>query len=218
MKIHPSLQRIRIRHRKDPAAAGFSAADLELALVQHRVTILVQPQVDLSTGELAGVETLARVIGADGRLVPPAEFIPLAERTGLIRPLGRRIFALACDAACQLAAAGRGDLRVAINLSPLQLADPAEVGILLGILAGSPVNPHQLEIEITETAAIRTSPRSIGNCSASAGSACRSRSTTSAPVSARSPTCWSSTSTGSRSTASSSRRSARAAVPAWPTR
>lgn len=146
-------RKIRLRPRAG-MPAGLSAAGLEKALAEHRVTIFVQPQVDLATGALVGVEALARIWGEDGRLIPPAEFIPPAERTGLMRPLGRRLFMLACEAARRLEAAGHGDLRVAINLSAKQLADPAEVGVLLGILAESGVRPGQLEVELTETCAI----------------------------------------------------------------
>jgi EAL domain-containing protein (putative c-di-GMP-specific phosphodiesterase class I) len=148
----------KIRLPRAGASAGLSAAGLEKALAEDRVKIVVQPQVDLATGSLVGVETLARIEGEDGRLIPPGEFIPLAEKTGLMRPLGRRLFALGCAAARRLEKAGRGDLRVAINLSAKQLADPAEVGVLLGILAESAARPGQLEVELTESCAIQSFP------------------------------------------------------------
>ena len=146
-------RKIRLLRRQ---AAGLSAAGLEKALAEDRVTIVVQPQIDLATGALVGVETLARIRGEDGRLIQPCEFIPLAERTGLMRPLGRRLFALACGAACRLEAAGHGDLRVAVNLSARQLADPAEIDVLLGILETSGARPRQLEVELTESAMIQS--------------------------------------------------------------
>jgi EAL domain-containing protein (putative c-di-GMP-specific phosphodiesterase class I) len=148
----------KIRLPRAGAPAGLSAAELEKALAEDRVTIVVQPQVDLATGSLVGVETLARIAGEDGRLIPPGEFIPLAEKTGLMRPLGRRLFALACAAARRLEKFGRGDLRVAINLSAKQLGDPAEVGLLLGLLAESGARPAQLEVELTESCAIQSFP------------------------------------------------------------
>lgn len=139
-----------------PREEGLTAAELEKALAENRVTIVVQPQVDLASGALLGVETLARLKATDGRLIPPALFIPLAERTGLMRPLGRRLFALACDAARTLAATGHRQLRVAVNLSARQLADPAEIDHLLALLQASGADPHQLEVELTESAAVRS--------------------------------------------------------------
>lgn len=135
--------------------AGMSLIELEKALAERRVTLLLQPQIDLATGSTSGVETLARIVGPGGELIGPAEFVPLAERSGLIRPLGRELFRLACEAARELAAAGHPDLRVAINLSVVQISDPEEVGILLAILAASGATPSQLEIELTESAAIQ---------------------------------------------------------------
>lgn len=131
-------------------------ADLERALAQDRVAIVLQPQVDLVTGGIVGVETLARLVDPSGALVSPAEFVPLAERTFFIRPLGRRLFALSCAAANRLAEAGHEDWRVAINLSAVQIADPAEVSALLAILAESGVDPRRIEVELTESAAIRS--------------------------------------------------------------
>lgn len=130
--------------------------DLERALAEDRFSILLQPQVDLEGGAIVAVEALARLQGEHGELISPAEFVPLAERTGFIRPLGRRLFALSCEAAGRLAAAGHGDCRVAINLSAVQVADPAEMGALLEILAASGVDPRRIEVELTESAAVRS--------------------------------------------------------------
>lgn len=146
-----SARRIRLQAHK-----GLGLAALEKAIADDRVSIVVQPQFDLVTGALLGVETLARLTDENGVEVLPAEFIPLAERTGLYRPLGRRLFHIACKAACQLAAIGRADVRVAINLSARQLSDPAEIDVLLGILASSGASPCQLEVELTESAAIKS--------------------------------------------------------------
>lgn len=149
----------RARHAADVRpggafVAGLGIADLVKALDEDRVSIVLQPQVELATGETIGFETLARVVGEDGELISPARFLPLAERTGLIRPLGRRLFALSCAAAASLETVGRSDLRVAINVSPIQAGDELEVGVLLDILRGSGVDPRRIEIELTESARI----------------------------------------------------------------
>ena len=143
-------------NRPTKKSTGLSRECIAKALAEDRVRILVQPQVDLATSEIRGIETLVRIEGEDGRMIGPSEFIDSAEKSGQIRPLGRRIFELACSAACRLAAAGRNDLRVAINLSVVQLADPQEVDCLLEILRLSGAAPQQLEIELTESAAIRS--------------------------------------------------------------
>lgn len=135
---------------------GLSREAIAKALAEDRVRILVQPQVDLTSNEIRGIETLVRIETEDGRMIGPGQFIDVAEKSGQIRPLGRRIFELACNAACRLAAMGRNDLRVAINLSVVQLADPQEVDCLLEILRLSGAAPQQLEIELTESAAIRS--------------------------------------------------------------
>lgn len=137
-----------------PAPGRLSIEDLQRALDEDRVTLLLQPQFDLQSGGICGVETLARMRSESGELISPAHFLPLAESTGFIRPLGRRLFQLACQAAKTLADEGWSDLRVAINLSAIQLANAKEIGDLLELLRQSEVLPTQIEIELTESAPV----------------------------------------------------------------
>jgi EAL domain-containing protein (putative c-di-GMP-specific phosphodiesterase class I) len=86
----------------------------------------------------------------NGRSIPPADFIPLAEETGLIVPLGEWVLRTACAEA----AAWPGDLKIAVNVSPLQFSD-ALVQTVVSALASSGLPAHRLELEVTEAVLIR---------------------------------------------------------------
>jgi len=124
---------------------------LRRALDAGEIAVRYQPQVDLATGEPVGVEALARWQDPRRGLVLPGEFVPLAEETGLIGPLGDRVLALACHDAAGWAAAGT-PVTVAVNLSPRQFAAPGLVARVSEALADSGLDPERLCLEITETA------------------------------------------------------------------
>jgi EAL domain-containing protein (putative c-di-GMP-specific phosphodiesterase class I) len=130
------------------------AAELRRALTAGEFRLLYQPIVELPDGRMTGVESLIRWTPPDGRVVSPADFIPVAEETGLIVELGAWII----DAVCAQAAAwrrthGPDALRsIAVNVSARQLLDPALPDVVAGALARHGVPPEQLTIEITETA------------------------------------------------------------------
>jgi diguanylate cyclase (GGDEF)-like protein len=110
-----------------------------------------QPFVNLSTGRVVGVEALVRWHHPQRGLLLPAEFIPVAEETGLIVPLGRWILEQACDAASQWQPADPARLlSVAVNLSPRQLHDTELVQVASDSLARTGLPPEALTIEITE--------------------------------------------------------------------
>ncbi|KFX69166.1 hypothetical protein TMS3_0117030 [Pseudomonas taeanensis MS-3] len=121
-----------------------------------RISIELQPQIDLRHRQVIGVEALARWRRKDGTMVPPAQFIPLAEATGYILPLGDLLLRLSMAAASQLAAAGYPQLRVAVNVSALQLLQPDFVKRFSCLLAAAGVVPAQMEVEITESVAMRS--------------------------------------------------------------
>ena len=124
--------------------------ELREALSRERLDIWFQPQFCLRTGKLSGAEALARWIRPDGSMVPPGDFIPLAEQTGLIKPLGelmlRRFFA----SAAQLRDQGL-DLRCSVNLSARNLVDPQTLSVLAKLLAGSGVPANRVVVELTES-------------------------------------------------------------------
>jgi diguanylate cyclase (GGDEF)-like protein len=110
-----------------------------------------QPQVASEDGSWLAVEALARMRGPDGRAISPAEFIPTAEDTGLILPLGEWVLNAACRAALRWSANGV-PLRVAVNVSSHQLRSGDLLEVVRGALAGSGLPAQRLELEITESA------------------------------------------------------------------
>ncbi|MCA1550605.1 EAL domain-containing protein [Bradyrhizobium sp. BRP19] len=106
-----------------------------------------QPLIDLASGRITGFEALVRWPHAERGMVSPAEFIPVAEDTGLINPLG----GLMLRRACLDAAAWPDDVRVAVNLSPLQFRSGNLLSMVTDALKHSGLAPRRLELEITET-------------------------------------------------------------------
>ena len=134
--------------------------DLRTALDQGQFHLAYQPQVDARTGRLASVEALIRWNHPQRGPVPPMDFIPLAESIGLIVPIGRCVLRMACEAAVQWQRAGHG-LRVAVNLSPLQLKDPDLVQTVVDVLAETGLAAQLLELEITESALMEDSAATL---------------------------------------------------------
>ncbi|HCZ16060.1 MAG TPA: bifunctional diguanylate cyclase/phosphodiesterase, partial [Candidatus Accumulibacter sp.] len=128
--------------------------DLREALQKQEFFLCYQPQVD-QAGRIVGAEALLRWRHQQRGLVTPAEFIPLAEETGLILPLGLWVLETACAQsavwAAQAGRAGRENFTVSVNVSARQLCQPNFVEQVLGVLASTAVNPHNLKLELTES-------------------------------------------------------------------
>ncbi|WP_179855610.1 bifunctional diguanylate cyclase/phosphodiesterase [Paractinoplanes atraurantiacus] len=120
------------------------AAALPAALAAGEFTLQYQPLVRLADGAVIGVEALAR-----WRRLEPRQFIAMAERTGVIHELGRSLLEQAGRAG-----AARADLRMSVNVSPVQLAAPGLVAAVAGILHRTGMPAERLQLEITETAAV----------------------------------------------------------------
>jgi diguanylate cyclase (GGDEF)-like protein len=131
--------------------------DLRTALSARQFELHYQPIVDLATNEVGGVEALIRWRHPEKGMVPPATFIPLAEQTGLIVPLGEWIIREACRTAAQWP----NDVRIAVNLSAAQFVNPGLVQVIASALANSGLSPHRLEIEITETLLLQDSESTL---------------------------------------------------------
>ncbi len=126
--------------------------ELRRALRQDELVVYYQPQVSLADGSLVGVEALVRWQHPERGLVPPMRFIPLAEETGLICPLGEQVVAKAAADVARLRAAGTALPRLAVNVSACQLRQPDVPRRLAELVRAAGADPAMLEIEITESA------------------------------------------------------------------
>jgi len=131
--------------------------DLRRALIAGELELHYQPVINIASGKISGLEALVRWQHPENGLVSPATFIPLAEETGLIVPIGEWVIRQACATAAQWPA----DLRIAVNLSPAQLRNPALPQMLVSALAASGLAPDRLELEITETVLLHDSAATL---------------------------------------------------------
>lgn len=130
--------------------------DLAEAIARGDIVVHYQPIVDLEAGSIVGVEALARWAHPDRGLVHPDRFIPFAEETGLIVPLGNWVLEQACRQARAWSQGPHSTLTVSVNVSPHQLHDPGFPAQLERVLADHQVDPGRLVLEITESVLIQT--------------------------------------------------------------
>jgi EAL domain-containing protein (putative c-di-GMP-specific phosphodiesterase class I)/DNA-binding NarL/FixJ family response regulator len=127
---------------------------LRRALAQGEFQVYYQPQVDIATGQIIGAEALVRWQNPDRGIISPADFIPLAEETGLIIPIGEWVLLSACAQTASWLAAGFSPFRVSVNLSARQLSDPELKARIVQILETTGLEPANLELEMTESALV----------------------------------------------------------------
>jgi diguanylate cyclase (GGDEF)-like protein len=147
------------RYEPEMAITVTGSADatsaLRQAIADEQLFLLYQPIVSLETGEMVGVEALVRWAHPVRGIVSPDEFIPVAERTGLIVDLGRWVLRRAC---AQLAswtdAVGAAAPALNVNVSARELREPSFADEVTAVIASAGVAPHQLTLEITETAVL----------------------------------------------------------------
>lgn len=125
--------------------------DLRAALRNNEFVLHYQPQVSLSTGQVAGVEALIRWHHPEHGLLSPMHFIPEAEENGLIVEIGQWVLREACGQCRQWAEAGHAQLRIAVNISALQFRQANFVGQVQEILNETGVEPRYIELELTES-------------------------------------------------------------------
>ncbi|GAC1383391.1 MAG: EAL domain-containing protein [Marmoricola sp.] len=123
---------------------------LRLALGAGELAVVYQPQIALATGEVVGVEALARWFSPQHGAVGPDRFIPIAEDSGLIGQLGEWVLRQACADIPALSKSLGRSLKVAVNVSPRQFARGDFFSTLIRAIEESDLDPHNLELEITE--------------------------------------------------------------------
>lgn len=133
------------------------ANDLRRALEQHQLRVYFQPVNDLSTDRLTGVEALVRWQHPQRGLIAPGEFIPIAERTGLIAEIDAWVLEQACWQMCQWQAQGVKLSFMAVNISSRLFARPELYQLVSTVLADTGLNPALLELEVTESAVMDNS-------------------------------------------------------------
>ncbi len=136
--------------------------DLRDAIEKRELELYYQPKVDVRSGKTTGMEALARWRHPRKGLLAPSEFIPLAEETGLIVPLGLWVLREACRQNKAWQGEGLQPLRVAVNISALQLQQKDLVENIAAALEGSGLEPRWLEIEITESVVMHNASEAAG--------------------------------------------------------
>ncbi len=136
--------------------------NLRKALERGEFLLHYQPLVDVDAGRIMGAEALIRWRHATLGLVPPADFIPLAEETGLILPIGEWVLRNAATQCRAWRDTGLGDLIMSVNLSGSQFRQQQFVHTVDQALKAARLDPHQLEVEITESILIRSVEETIG--------------------------------------------------------
>jgi len=135
--------------------------DLHRALARHELMLYYQPKVDAATRRVTGMEALIRWRHPDKGLIPPTQFIPMAETSGLILPIGEFVIHTACRQIKTWQEAGFNETNIALNVSGRQFDQQNLIEIIEAALRDAMVSPQCLEVEITETALMRNPEKSI---------------------------------------------------------
>lgn len=142
--------------------ASTLADDLLGAAERGEIVARYQPQIDLESRQVCSVEALARWQHPERGMIPPIQFIPLAEDTGVIHDIGRMMLATACRQAALWKAQGM-DLGVAVNFSATELSNDEFCTDVLDTLAHEGADPRQVTLEVTETRPV-TDPAQLVDC------------------------------------------------------
>ncbi len=136
---------------------------LRKAVEAEEFVVFYQPKVNMTTGRVCGMEALVRWPRPDGEIISPFRFIPLAEETGLIIPIGEQVLRAACASIKQWRDNGYPELTVSVNLAASQLDLPDLTGIVSASLAKCGLGPEGLCLEVTETAMMKNMETTISN-------------------------------------------------------
>jgi len=134
---------------------------LRHALSRNEFTLHYQPKTDLKTGEIAGVEALLRWKHPTRGLISPLQFVPIAEETGLIVPIGQWVLLQACQQSRAWMDAGIPPVRIAVNVSAAEFMAKDFLSGVRAALISTGVDPHNLELELTETVLMRDAESAV---------------------------------------------------------
>jgi len=152
------------------AAARISLeSGLRAALDREELVVYYQPVVSLVSGRIVGLEALVRWHSPEKGVILPGAFIPIAEETGLILPIGGLVLRTACRRVKEWQQTGLPDLRVAVNVSARQFRDPSLLQTVERALSESELTPEHLEVEITESVAMASAEIVVANLEALRG-------------------------------------------------
>jgi diguanylate cyclase (GGDEF)-like protein len=162
----PTLNRFHLENMLDRAIANTAAREPDVSLSREgqktanqplddrQLLLHYQPQIDIQTGKITGIEALLRCQDIHAKLINPADFIPIAETTGSIVPIGEWVIRTACQQNKLWQDLGLGIFPIAINFSVKQLQNRNLIDIIQTVLATTGLSPTSLEVEITESIAI----------------------------------------------------------------
>ena len=160
MRFFDPMMQTAVSHRVE------MEANLRLALQRQEFILHYQPQID-SDGRLIGAEALVRWQQPERGMVSPLEFIPLAEDTGLILPLGQWVLHTACMQLVQWASSPKtANLTMAVNVSPRQFRHAEFMGQVLAVVRSTGINPQLLKLELTESQLVENVEDTIGKMQA----------------------------------------------------
>jgi EAL domain-containing protein (putative c-di-GMP-specific phosphodiesterase class I) len=129
----------------------FIEGGLRVALERKEFSLHYQPKIDLGSGAISGVEALLRWKHPERGFIPPAQFVPIAEDTGLILPIGQWVLTEACRQSREWLDAGFAPVPMAVNISAVEFRSKDFVENVRAVLKESHIDPHCLELELTES-------------------------------------------------------------------
>jgi diguanylate cyclase (GGDEF)-like protein len=157
--VHPTTDRLRLANMLDGVSAALANRSLAVGDRQQfdnrQLLLHYQPQIDIQTGKIIGIEALLRCRDLHAKIISPADLIPIAEETGSIIQIGEWVIRTACQQNKLWQDLGLGNFPIAVNFSVKQLQERNLIDTITGILAETGLEATALEVEITESIAIK---------------------------------------------------------------